>query len=347
MGRFDIELKHTWEIPEKTWYLSVYLWVWDASAEDVTFCKMAWGFVLIWVGLPIRIITGFFRLFGRTKRAAGRYRDRRRQLREAKSPEVTVETKPIKEPSVTFGRAVAGRRTHFRVRHAEDPYSWGFGDGACDTSRYNTTVHRYRKTGTYSGTVECRNGDRKPRKIAFEVEVVAEPSPGVKMLDAVGVGFTKAGMGVKAASYAVTHPPRPVARAAKVGGVATLYACVAALGLSALGAMVLVAVTIPTWVPAIANGTHVVFTNDAVQKGGEGLFAVVLLAAFLYFTVISGIALAFRSVVAKPALRGTQRGAMRFWKMMWIGYKAVKSNTCPRIVVRQEVVEEDECSTSS
>ncbi len=51
---FDVELKHTWHVSRVAWYIRLYLWVWDQQPQDLTFCKLWWGYVFMWLGLPIK-----------------------------------------------------------------------------------------------------------------------------------------------------------------------------------------------------------------------------------------------------------------------------------------------------
>lgn len=50
------EYKHTWVIPRNAWYIKTYLWLWKADKNDVTFCKLFWGYTLCWLALIFGVI---------------------------------------------------------------------------------------------------------------------------------------------------------------------------------------------------------------------------------------------------------------------------------------------------
>lgn len=43
----NIELKHKWSVNPDSWFIRLYLRTWDASAHDINFCKLFWGFVFM------------------------------------------------------------------------------------------------------------------------------------------------------------------------------------------------------------------------------------------------------------------------------------------------------------
>ncbi len=51
----QVDLKHTWRVSERAWYIKLYCWVYDAKREDITFCKIWWAYCFMWFFLPLRV----------------------------------------------------------------------------------------------------------------------------------------------------------------------------------------------------------------------------------------------------------------------------------------------------
>lgn len=49
----NVELKHTLTVDEKAWYIRLYLWLYEATVSEITFCKLFWAYVFF---IPVLII---------------------------------------------------------------------------------------------------------------------------------------------------------------------------------------------------------------------------------------------------------------------------------------------------
>lgn len=94
-----MELKHKWEIDEDSWYIRLYLWAWKTNKNNITFCKLFWGYVFLWLILLLHLIAAPFILVGGLLEPWA-------AARRAKKPKPTFEPKP---PKVKEGPSVPAR----------------------------------------------------------------------------------------------------------------------------------------------------------------------------------------------------------------------------------------------
>lgn len=52
----EIELKHTWRASRNAWYIRFFRLIYQANDDDITFCKMFWGYLMMWIVLPVWLI---------------------------------------------------------------------------------------------------------------------------------------------------------------------------------------------------------------------------------------------------------------------------------------------------
>lgn len=320
------DFKYTWIIPREVWYVKVYLWVWDASPTEITFCKFFWGYALIWLGVPIRLVAGLFRTINSVRLRAKESRRRRLKAKLAEKPAVI---KAAKVPSIHYTlRPVVGRRAKFWVEDASgDVATWCI-DG-------NVVGHRrllkyfFETPGEHEVSLpNVYDEDGKTHDVKRVVDVRYRPSAAMRVLDGVSYGFTGIKMAASTAAHAVAHPPKPIA---KVGRVSAMGASVASIVAVCVGCVV-AGYAFVTHAGSIGRSFwHVTF--PIVKPVGIVAGIAMVIGFLVYCVVVSGLVYAFTNVIAKPVAIGTKRGALSFGQVMRIGYVAVKSNTCPRLEI--------------
>lgn len=338
------DFKYTWIIPKDSWYIRVYLWVWEASSKDITFCKLFWGYTLIWLGLPIRLLSAYFRSVRSVFRVAGDFRTRRKNARrkvrtKSDKPTVVREPKKAKVPSIGYiVQPVAGRMSRLHLEHNHGKPAYWIVDCEVLKGSGNVLKFRFNTPGKHEvsvGYVLDRDGNL--HQVSREIEVRAQPSAAMVVLDKIADGFTGAGMAVRSVRHVLAHPPKPVATVGKVSAISAAGATLVTACVGVIFGVYAAVSTAGSWGPSAWRSVESV--GPYARDAGLGGLAVGIAAFIVYCVVISGVVYAFTNVVAKPVAIGTKRGALTFRDVMKIGYISVKSNTCPRVVVEEEETE--------
>jgi hypothetical protein len=359
------DYKHTWVLPKNAFYIKLYLWYWMADASEITFCKLFWGYSLMIPFFPFRVMIGVGRTVGavingildhtagarklrrerKAELAAAEKLLRERDERQAKLKRITdgptgptmprtVDTtngttvallkqaeqkKKPKPPKIYHGRIQAGVKVKLETTGREPEWIIG-------STRYGGIYGNAKKiehTFTEPGptTIQLRTLDDENGEyfiIDYTFPVYEGPSLPTKALE------RASDFGSLVVMYG-TAPARFIGRWLKRGGITAaiaapffgLYELVSnwgSFGPSSLTWLGHAGSTVGPW--AIVGGIGIVL-------------AVLIVWAFIVF----GIGVAIKDVVMKPAAEGVTHGTLGFFKMLKIGYKSVKGNTCPRVLV--------------
>ena len=221
----------------------------------------------------------------------------------------------------------------FNDRSEVDPYRY---DDSYDESG-DDTHHVFQKPGTYQVRLQSYRKDAQPETVVTEVTVVALPSPGMRVLEGTAHGVARGIMhgysATRVAAHVASVPVRVAAKPVIALPTKILVWAVSLVGCVSLGFGFYAAAPAPAVISVV--------TSAPIMYTGMGLVGLALGFTLIYVAAITGLILAMRNVIFKPAVVGTKHGALGFGQVMKIGYKAVKSNTCPRVMI------EDECSSES
>jgi PKD repeat protein len=360
------DFRHVWILPSSAWWIKVYVWVWNADVADITFCKLFWGYTLIWLGLTIRTVTlvaSAVAYLGRgfnnarksflqaTRAAKALEREKQAALEKVKPPA------PPKE--VVFRLHARGtivnRVTKIEIpkglwnKHKYHYTNWDFGDGtgraAADVT-VSKLEHTYTEPGRYEITVKFArpsysdfNMEQVIDELKLTVNIRATPVA-MKMLEATGNGFSAALMKTSSAAHTVKTTAKAVS-AATPDQVKEVAATGGRMGVvltavAGFGSLLFLGVT------GILSHWHQ-WTPTMLTVGRDAEYAIPVLVFLMLVAGVVAAALrwgffyAFRRGVAEPVIGAGRKAGMGFGQMMLIGYKSVKSNTCPRVVVKEDV----------
>lgn len=336
----EIDYKHTWEIPRKKWYMRLFLWVYDAKEENVTFCKLFWGYAFMWLCLPLKLVAlgmavvaacigvPTYMAFLGLRHVGGR-------MIAAFDRQVARENKTLPRQ-----RIVVSRRSTMPA--------WTQQELASPTKRILTAVET---AAAWTGM--------QVRRLSWSVVRPVGKKAGDACLALVdGVGLVGYSIGKAATSRSTRRVAGPV-----WNGIAlTVGACLWLLekgvwltfwpvrealsrserqlsALSYYAVLGMGVLVIAGYMVGTIWGLGYVIVNRPVvlAEALGGLLGVVLLCFgfwYLVFMIVERAAVPAVKCVTRPVLHTTGEKTIGFGRMMIIGYKAVKSNTCPRIEVK-------------
>jgi hypothetical protein len=365
------DYKHTWVLNENTWYIKLYLWYWMASKTDITFCKLFWGYSLLFPLLPVRFLLGMgigvantvARIRYRMNYARGLRRQRIENsacgaqflLAEADGPGSVVtpvpsEPKPAKKHApwiATHGRRVVNQPIRLSTnglvsKWLADPVereviSYGIKQTVRESSVYVDDNKRVVFDTPGEHVIELRAYDKnlKPYTVKHTITVLAEPTKAMQRMDKI-VGVFKGSLNATAdgvaflilKGQAAAAPFRFVGRALlKLLKWGSLTSLVGGFGFGIYEAVV-------NW--SHYGPTLLHMAGVALPWAGVGIVGCLLAVLLVWMVIRTGFGIAMRDLMSDGAEvvaeKGAQ-GAVGFFKMMRIGYKSIKGNTCPRVVV--------------
>lgn len=274
------DYKHTWVIPRNAWYIKIYVWMWMAQEEEITFCKLFWGYALCWIGLPVRIVVAI--VSGPLKALENYVED---PVRKAKRKEKKKRRKEERDKELSASMA----------------------------------VERYNKRREQERLEEQRKKEKEARKAARKLKRKQNPSFMQRRLNNVANG------GVRVVMFFKNEIVKDV-----MFIVTLCVFTVGVLGGASYGVYEIVTnVTNPGAVGAVLiQGLIYLGAAVALVSIITGITFLVLETAFGLFCK-----LLLWDYCCRPIGTGVGKGALTFRDVMRIGYKSVKGNTCPRVVV--------------
>lgn len=316
------DYRYTWTIPA-TPYVRFFLWVYDIERDKLTLCRFFWGNLLMIIALPLRVVSlPLGSLAGRMARKV-------KAADEANAMSPTL--------WISHRRAIVGRTTKFK-RKSGAGYQTRWlvlrdGDLVKDyvERSYREVFYVFEEKGIYEVRVAIEDGGGTAfRSGSKSVRVYAHPVPPQRLLEAVGyVGTRGVGL-VQRVSSALARGAWRARRVVLVGSGILLT-----LGLACC-------------VYIIATSPVATWHFAAPVLGGIGLAIGVLSALAVLVALATGAVLGTRAIAPRAARRlrlrsfgrGVKHGGLTFGQAMKLGYVAVKSNTCPRLVVEGDEAEE-------
>lgn len=335
----QVDLKHTWRVRRKSWYVRFFLWLYETPETQVTFCKLFWGYALLWITLPVALIVKSLEVGVRTIK------------------QVVPEGPPEEKPTVTIPkRGRVEKEFKPRVNYGFSR-SWSIDGVVVSSAEYkDRPKFMFYERGVHVIEVRVqRNGKYETWKVEVEIGPPVLP---LRIMSGVADGFVwlkmhsyVAGRVLRAVAWTVRVLARTIHWAfRKLKFQLNLASLMISFVVSVAGLALIATVAAgdavrqaPVWLDhALPTMSQVAFGIGIVAVIG-GLFLGVLWAAL---ATPMGPAVGRGFVrAASPPVRGVRvafdgliLGVKEFGQAMKIGYVAVKSNTCPRI----EVVHEDE-----
>jgi hypothetical protein len=371
------DFRYVWTLSRRTWYVRFYLWLWEANAKELTFCKLFWGYTLLWVALPFKFLALVLRAFGRTRRRFVRARRLHREQRiEAEARERIAA--PAEEPKPTR-LLVTNRRIHEETKielpHEENRalqrfHRWTsvaieYGDGISEELSWSVPEfkHYYSAPGTYEVVVRLRREDYdialrkyvyidkvvihqtirikdRPRAARVLETVEGHTSKGLMHVSAFRHTVDEAGASAVRSFTAVAKPATDVIAPVVVYPVRLVFRSIVRATALVLGTLLVGTVALAAFLGGSA-GYHAVVESLPTLESVAGYVAIglglgLLVPALAWLLYRLGLMFAFKQAVIEPTVEGVAKGGVSFCHAMLIGYKAVKSNTCPRVVIEED-----------
>lgn len=372
----DIPLKHTWRISRSAWYFRFFMWLWETKESELTTCKIFWGYIGAFLGLPLRLLieviiifsavlgairTGLRWLFRklappptfeelearRLKQKAQREKkEARKKRREELGP--TLMARVLM--AIVHSAAWVAFRIHgavFAVKDAGAPY-------AVPPVKYAarglwwaiTMITRgvgYSALGLADGLgwvmEELLEHVVEPLHKPFTilaglagVVIMAAALPAMIFVVAVG-GVVAAGAGM----YRLTKISERTANLLSWGaiGASVLVPVIAFLVIVALkGQVVNTLIYSAMSIGVIVATLGIAYVFIWLWMKFLGAFLERYFPRLFRWLFLSTRPIGHAGLYAgKYAGRGIQKTGLSFLQIMWIGFKAVKSNTCPKIEI--------------
>lgn len=370
MKHLDIDYKHHWELDRTAWFVRFYLWLTQASDKNITFCRLFWAYFLIWLFLPFRLLIMLLDGVGWLVRRIPKPSHDGGPVRK---PYLT-HGRVIAGRDVGFKLHNLGlNNKNWKAVgwYLDDQLIWGSAGDSKWADSLTPGKHEIRvEIADYSNWVFPEPDPSDPYdprgyhvpehpKMILTLTVEALPTPlELRVLDAVAAGMARGVMALRSARMML----RPVARVVLVpvalvgrGEVwvlnrlldrwRLLLVLLGAFWLGLMGGAVYAGIEtgVPLHGPLAATGHWL--GNAAVNAAPYLVVGVIAVA----FSLLTGILLArwidsrdfehpMKVYVWACAFgRGVKafgRGIKGFGRMMLIGYKVVKSNTCPKVVLK-------------
>lgn len=357
MGEDDYKLQ--WVLPENTWWLRLWAWMWYSDKKDATLCNLFWGYLLMLVGLlPVRLFLAgagaAVDLVGEVFAASAKSRAERKGAEGRPKASLELRNRPVR-----------GRLFSVKINYWYEAGIWDWdrlrwsivdsdGNERPIVVLSNLRFRSPEEPGAYELVARPRRnsavyGEQEPLRLPL----VVQKRPGLFfwMLESIG------DVGAKFFMWAKNPVPSLVfsclaiaAGATAIGGALFLSGwgvyLAGALFVGAVPAIASFFSALPSEAAsAAASGAHWVSHGfpGAVHvaetygpKAAGGGVAVALFALAIWGLYAFGLFAALRTLFILPAAHGTKHGTLSFLKMLVLGYKAVKGGTCPRIVVEEK-----------
>lgn len=333
------DFKHVWVLSPNVWWIKFFLWMYGANEREVTFCRLFWGYTMTPVLLLPRTVVGILGMWDDAY-VASRNDLRRHKLRRELAIRASL---PMR-----WRKAAIRPRLGSNVVFALDsptlsgvyPRSWildgeeliGVGSSYVLNRSFNTP-------GKHLLRVVMSNGEHLDHDF-----VVRDRSWAMRTIDKVSDKFSALKMWLSA------HPKienalgwLPLAFVVTVLG--SLIAILITLfhhGLALAGLWVYHAVlnlphiTVQGAV-AVAHAVISATALDVVIVVGVVCAIVGGITGIAYLLLQTDRGINFCDALMERLLhslgRFGKKGGLSFARMFLIGYKGVKSNTCPRVVI--------------